>query len=816
MTLPILATKLYRPPPRPRTVLRPQLVERLNASLHGKLTLVSAPAGFGKTTLVSQWAAGLRCPVAWLSLDEADNDLGRFLVYLVAALRTALPGVGEQLLVALQSPQPPAGEAALTGLLNEMAAAPGDMVLVLDDYHVIDSGPIEKALFFLLEHLPANAHVVLATREDPRLPLARYRARGLLTELRAGDLRFSPPEANGFFNQVMGLSLSDREIQALETRTEGWIAGLQLAAVSLQGQADVDGFIRSFTGSHRFVMDYLVEEVLQQQPEAIQNFLLCTSVLERMCAALCDAVLCSPAISGQAALQYLEQANLFIMPLDDTRQWYRYHRLFADLLRQRLGQQQPDGAAEIHRRASLWYAAHDLDQEAFHHAVAAGDMDLAARLVQGKGMPLHFRGAVNPVLSWLQSLPAADLDARPGLWVMYASALSMTGQLDGVEPRLQAAEAALSNADHDEESKNLTGHIAAIRALIAATQNRVEDIITQSQRALEYLHPENLSVRTATVWKLGIAYQIQGDRDAAGRAYREAVDAGQASGNFIIALSAGIGLGSVQETDTQLHQAAQTYQNALDQAGEQPLPVAGQAQLGLARIYYQWNDLERAQNHAQVCLDLTRQAMGMDSYAAGQVFMAHLDLARGDVTGALAHATEAEQFARRYDFPRRLPAVAGVRGLALLRHGDVDGAARLAGQYELPILQARVYLAAGEAARALEVLETLCQQAQARAWADERLAAGLLRALACQAVGQVEQAVSGLGVALSLARPGGFVRIFIDEGAPMAQLLSQAAAAGIEPAYVAGLLAAWRAEQPGEADQQAGLHAGQALLEPLS
>ena len=337
MPAPILATKLYIPPSRRSLVLRPRLVERLNDGLAAgnRLTLISAPAGFGKTTLVCEWVAGCGRPVAWLSLDAGDSDPSRFLTYLIAALQTVAPGVGGGVLAVLQSPQPPPLESTLTALLNDVTGIERDVVLVLDDCHVLDGKPLDDALAFLVEHLPPQLHLVIATREDPTLPLARLRARSQLTEVRGADLRFTPDEAAEFLRQVMGLDLSTDEIAALEARTEGWIAGLQLAAISLQGRADAAGFIRSFAGSHHFVLDYLVEEVLGRQPELVQAFLLRTSILDRLCGPLCDAVLLDASAPGQETLEYLERANLFIVPLDNERRWYRYHHLFADLLRQR-------------------------------------------------------------------------------------------------------------------------------------------------------------------------------------------------------------------------------------------------------------------------------------------------------------------------------------------------------------------------------------------------------------------------------------------------------------------------------------------------
>src|SRR6266702_5669600 len=449
MSTPILATKLYIPRLRPNVVSRPRLIERLNEGLHGKLILIAAPAGFGKTTLVSQWLAAGPRPTAWLSLDEGENDPTRFLTYLVAALQTIAATLGEGALGVLQSPQPPPTEAILTALLTDLTTIQDQFVLVLDDYHVIEAKPIDQVLTYLVEHLPPHMHLVITTREDPQLPLARLRARGHLTEVRTADLRFTPSEAAAFLNQVMGLPLSAEDIAALERRTEGWIAGLQLAALSMQGHEDAASFIRSFTGSHHFVLDYLLEEVLGQQSERMQRFLLRTSILDRMSGPLCDAVVLDPSISGQSALEYLEHANLFIIPLDNERRWYRYHHLFAELLRQRLRQRSASSTGdevwdvtEWHSCASAWYEDHGLSIEAFHHAAAAHDVERAARLVEGKGMPLQFRGAVVPVLHWLKSLPKTVLDARPWLWARYASLLLVNGQTTGVEEKLQAAEAA--------------------------------------------------------------------------------------------------------------------------------------------------------------------------------------------------------------------------------------------------------------------------------------------------------------------------------------------------------------------------------------
>ena len=824
MPTPILATKLYIPPLRPKVVIRPRLLERLNEGLHRNLILISAPAGFGKTTLVSEWVLGCQRPTAWLSLDEGENDPTRFLTYLVAALQTIAATIGEGVSGVLHSPQPPPTEAILTALLNDITTIKDHFVLVFDDYHVIDAQPVDHALTFLLEHLPPHMHLVIATREDPPLPLARLRVGGQLTELRVTDLRFTHSEAAAFLNQVMGLNLSAEDIAALERRTEGWIAGLQLAAISLQGQQDATSFIRSFTGSHHFVLDYLIEEVLGQQPERIQTFLLRTSILDRLCGPLCDAVLLALSASGQATLEYLEHANLFIIPLDNERRWYRYHQLFADLLRQRLHQSiasSPGDAEspvnELHIRASVWYEDHGQEIEAFHHAVAANDVERAERLIEGKGIPLHFRGAVTAILNWLESLPTTVLNARPWLWARYASLLLVNGQTTGVEEKLQAAEAALQGTEPDDKTRNLVGQIAAARATLALTRYQVETMLAQSRRALEYLHPNNLSFRATAHWTLGFAYILQGDRAAARRALTSAISLSQASGDIFTTILATIGLGNVQEADNQLSLAAETYQRVLQLAGDQPLQIIYEAHLGLARVLYEWNDLDEASQHGRQSLHLARQyERVIDRFVLCEVLLARLKLAQGDVAGAAALLAEASQSARQQNFVYRMPEVAAAQVLTLLRQGHLAAAAQLAQTHGLPLSQARVHLAQGDPSAALAVLEPWRRQVEAKGWEDERLKVMVLQAVALQAHGEQDQAVHLLCDALALAETGGFIRLFVDEGRPMAHLLSEAAAIGMLPDYLGKLLAVCEAEEQQREDTSSLPPPAQPLIEPLS
>ncbi|MCX6047986.1 MAG: LuxR C-terminal-related transcriptional regulator [Chloroflexi bacterium] len=842
MPLDLLATKLFVPPVRAHLVPRLRLLDRLQQSIQGKLTLISAGAGFGKSTLVSAWVAipSVQRPVAWLSLDAGDSDPVHFLTYLVAALQTIAPTLGAGIMDLLQGPQPPretAGrEAILTTLINELTTFPDHFVLVLDDYHLIEAAPnggclpgallgaVDTALTFLLDHLPPRMHLVIITREDPSLPLARLRARGDLSELRAADLRFTEAETAEFLNQGMGLSLSVADIAALEARTEGWIAGLQLAALSLQGQHDATHFIQSFTGSHHFVLDYLVEEVLERQPASVQTFLLRTSILDRLCGPLCDAVLRDPAADGQATLAYLEHANLFLVPLDNERRWYRYHHLFADLLRQRLHQHATSSTendnervTEYHSRASQWYEDQGLTFEAFQQATAAQDIERAARLIEGEGLPRHFRSTVTIILDWLASLPMRELDARPALWWRYASLLLVNGQTAGVEERLQASEAAMQGTAADDKTRPLIGQIAAVRAVLAVTRYQVETMLTQSRRALAYLPLTNRALRATASWTLGVAYQQQDNRAAAQHAFTASIELSQACGEIFTTVLATIGLADLQIAENQLYGAAETYQRVLQLLGDSPLPVACEAHRDLAQIYYEWNDLAAAERHGRQSLHLARQyGPVIDRFVICEVFLARLKLAQGDVTGAAALLVEASQSAHTHNFVQRVPEVAAVQVLTLLRQGNLATAAQLAELHDLPISQARVYLARGDPAAALAVLDPLRQQMEAKGWADERLKVLVLQAVAHQAHGEKDAAVQMIGDALALAKMGGFIRLFVDEGPPMARLLSEVAVRGIAPDYTQQLLAAF--SPVGVSQPHPGRIAGRpsALVEPLS
>ena len=801
MASPILVTKLYFPAPRPNLVPRPDLIKCLDQGLNCKLTLISAPAGFGKTTLVTEWLqqhirddASPLSHVAWFSLDEGDNDLVRFLTYFTEALNR-LPGrdsqVGDGVLSMLQSPQPPPAATILITLINEIAVIPSKIALVLDDYHLIEALPVHEAINFLIENQPPNFHLVIATREDPPLSLSRLRVRDQMTELRAADLRFTSTEAADFLNHVMGLNLSPDDIAELETRTEGWIAGLQLAAISMRGKGDASKFIKSFSGSHRLVLDYLIEEVLNQQPENIQAFLLKTSILDRFTGSSCDSL--TGQDNGQETLEVLERANLFIVSLDEERRWYRYHHLFTELLQQRLRQTDQDQIPLLHRKASEWYEENGYGLEAFQHAAAANDVERAERLIEGEGgLSLTFRGAVMPVLNWLRSLETAVLDATPSLWVTYAMTLLTTGEIAGVEEKLQAAEAAIQETELDDKTRDLIGRIADTRGTMAVAQHQTENLIRQSRRALEYLHSDNLTYRTATTWKLGFAYELQGDRMAAKKAYTEAISISQASGNVYTHILATVGLGNMQMADNLLHLAAETYRYALQLVGDRPIPVACRVNLSLARIFYEWNNLDDAQEYGQLSLKQGRSFSDFsDIYLEAQLFLASLKLTLGDVIGADTLISEVKQSIRQHNFTRLIPDLEAVQIRSLIAQGKLKAANDLVETHQHPINGARVHLAQDNPTHALAALEPMRQQAEAMNWQDDQLKVMVLQSVAYNTAGEHERALQVLENALATAEPNRFIRIFVDEGSPMASLLYEALQREIHPAYVQRLLAAF-------------------------
>jgi LuxR family maltose regulon positive regulatory protein len=850
MSTPILTTKLYVPPPRPHAVLRPRLTGRLNEGLHRKLTLISAPAGFGKTTLLGEWVAGCERPAAWLSLDEADSDPTRFLSYLVAALQTIAPNIGEGVLGALRSPQPPPTESILTSLLNEISTVPDDFVLVLDDYHVVDSGAVDDALAFVLEHLPPRMHLIISTREDPQLPLARLRARGQLGELRAADLRFTPSEAAEFLEGVMGLDLSAEDIAALEDRTEGWIAGLQLAALSMRGREDVAGFIRAFAGDNRYVVDYLVEEVLQRQPERVRSFLLQTSILERLSGPLCDAV--TDQEEGNALLEALERGNLFVVPLDDRRHWFRYHHLFADVLRARLMEEQPDRAPTLHRRASEWYERNGSPTDAIRHALAAEDFERAAGLVELAALEM-LGSSQETLYRWLMALPDEVVRARPVLSVYYAFALLGRGGFEAFDAHLRDAERWLDTSAETSERReapsvemvvvdevafrSLPGTIAVARAYHAGALGDVFCAADHARRALDLLPDDDHLWRGAAASLLGIAYWTSGDLEAAYRSFADGVSHQQMTGHVRFQIAVTYILADIRIAQGRLNEAVRTYEQSLQLATEQGEPVWGTANLyvGLSELHRERGDLEAAKQHLLRSKELDEHGGLPETRYRWYVAMARIKEAQGDLDGALDLLDEAERQYVESPDPDVRP-VAALKTRVWVAQGRLTEALGwtrergLSAHDDLSYLRefehitlARVLLARYKSDReersiheAMGLLEHLLKAAEAGGRMGSVIEILVLQALAHEAQGDSSTALVPLERALSLAEPEGYVRIFVDEGLPMARLLYEALSQGVESDYIRRLLAAFPVAESEQTASSPMRGSKSELVEPLS
>jgi len=855
---PLLETKLFVPRPRRGLVARPRLSERLDRGGASKLMLVSAPAGFGKTTLLAEWlAAGPAAPTsqryaAWLSLEKSDNDPASFWTYVIAALQTVAPGVGASALTLLQEPQPVPITTVLTPLLNDLGAIASDLVLVLDDYHVIDAREVQDGMEFLLDHLPPQLHLVIASRADPALPLSRLRGRGDLVEVRAADLRFTPDEAAAYLREVMGLVLTARDVAALEERTEGWIAALQLAALSMQGRDDIAGFIAGFAGDDRYIVDYLAEEVLARQPEQVRSFLLQTSILDRLSGPLCDAV--TGQDGGRAMLEALDRGNLFLVPLDDRRQQYRYHHLFADVLRARVLDEQPGRVAELHTRASQWYERNGDRSEAIRHALAGEDFERAADLVE-LAIPALRRGRQYVTLRlWLEAIPEELIKVRPVLSVGYAGALMVRGEAEGVEARLLDAERWLdastgqgTPAAHrspaemvvvdEKEFRGLPSAIAMYRAGQALVLGDVAGTMTQARRALDLVGQDDHLGRGSPAALLGLAYWTSGDLDAALRWYADAMASLEKAGHLSDVIGCSIAVADIRLVQGRLREAMSTYERGLHHAtaqGAPPLRGAADMHVGMSLLLRERNDLEAAVQHLQTGKELGEYAGLPQNPYRWRVAMARIREAEGDLDGALELLNEAE---RVYDGDfspnvRPVPALRARVWVALGRMGEALGWVREQGlsvEDDLSYLRefehitlARVLLArhtTEPAQRSLHeatrLLERLLQAAEDGGRTGSVIEILVLQALARQMQGDIPVALASLRRALMLSEPEEYVRVFVDEGPPMAILLRAAVRVargehrGIAASYVRRILAA--------VDNNGDLTpVRQGLIEPLS
>jgi LuxR family maltose regulon positive regulatory protein len=853
----LLATKLFIPPTRPELVPRPRLIDQLNASAYPgcKLILISAPAGFGKTTLVSEWvqAMGRATPpmaIAWLSLDEGDNDPTRFLAYFIAALNQAKgieAEIGKGSLSMLQSPQPPPTKAVLTTLINEIASIPDRMILVLDDYHVIESTQVDDVLTFLLEYLPPQIHLVIATREDPHLPLPRLRARGQMTELRAANLRFTSAEAAEFLNQTTGLSLSTEEIAALETRTEGWIAGLQLAAISMRGRDDAADLIKSFTGSHRYVLDYLIEEVLNRQTQHVQNFLLQTAILNRLTGSLCDTV--TDQKNSQAILEMLARANLFIVPLEEEHRWYRYHHLFADLLRQRLRQTTPEQVPELQIRASKWFEKNELIDEAIEYSMRAEAYERSAQLIEEHVSALWQRNEHGKLQHWLALLPIELIYSKPQLCVFQAMYQFPNGQLKEANLSLQAIEQALeSNHDRrlespnsdqeallsDKDERRLRGQVAAIRAFMASyTQEDMQKVIQHARQALEYLTEQELAWRSPTLITLGDAYESQGQMVAAHKVRLEALATGKASGDTYIFIVVNLRLAEILRQQGKLQQVIGICEHMMkkaDESGISETPLVGLL-LGIwGEVLAEINDLDRAIDLTKKGVKLTARGGDVWYNVLSNLYLVRVLFSSGDIPGVEDVIHSMENTARESDlYLLALHQLSAWQARSWLVKGKLEIASRWAGERELDpdaeltylhemenITYARILIAQKQFDEAIGLLQRLLEATEIGGRISRMIEILTLQALVYQAKGEPSQAISTLEQALNLAGPEGFIRTFVDEGLPMARLLYEALDREIAPDYVRRLLAAFPVTKPkGTASIKSQVDQSE-LIEPLS
>jgi LuxR family maltose regulon positive regulatory protein len=864
----LLQTKLHAPRLRPNLVPRHHLIEVLNQGLAtgGKLSLISAPAGFGKTTLVSEWIAGSRRPVAWLSLDEADSDFTRFLTYFIAALQTLelsknsvsaaeepAPPLGKRVLGMLASPQPAPTESILTTLINEIATIRGEFALVLDDYHVVNAPPIDQALTFLLEHLPPQLHLIITTREDPLLPLPRLRVRGLLTELRAADMRFTVEETAVFLNQLMGLDLSVEEVAALESRTEGWIAGLQLAALSMRGRDDVHGFIRAFTGDDRYIVDYLVEEVLQGQPEHIRQFLLQTSILDRLNGPLCDAVRFGAAEipqgekEGSSLLESLERSNLFVVPLDDKRRWYRYHHLFADVLQAHLMKEQPEEIGLLHQRAGRWYEENELTADAVHHALAAQDFERVARIIELAWARMDADRQSATWLGWLKKVPDELVRTRPVLNIGYAWSLLDAGELEAAELRLQVAEQGLRTQSDQVVSDDLVvvdqaefhvlpGTIAAARTYLALALDDMPGALEHAQQALDLLPEDDHQRRGTPAALLGLGFWAGGDLTSALDYFTRAMTSYERAGNFLYVITGAYVLADMKLAQGHLREAIRLCEESLQLAEAHGDPVLrGSADLytGLSELALEQNDLAAAKAHLRQSKELGQEAMLPRWHYRWRVAQAKINVAEGNLDEALDSLDDAELQYVRGPVPD-VRATAAIKARVKTAQGRLAEAQRWADEQGLSVDDELSYLREFDhmtlarlriaqyrrdgtehhANEALALLERLLQAAEADGRMGSVLAILIQQAMAHEAQGDIPAALEPLVRAVALAEPEGYVRIFVDEGQPMAALLEKMKAENRgHQAYIAQLLAAFGTDTVGDPPPVA---CPQPLVEPLS
>jgi LuxR family maltose regulon positive regulatory protein len=806
----LLVTKLYTPPARKNIVPRQRLLQVLNDAWKQdkKLILVSASAGYGKTTLVTEWVRATQTKSAWLSLDEADNDPARFLAYLIAALKLIDISIGEKTQVMLQSPQPLPPEVVLTTLVNEIAASPISFVLVLDDYHLIQTLPIHNQLDFLVEHQPPQMHLVIITREDPPLPLARLRARGQMIEIRQKDLRFYPEECADFLQHVMGLELTADDITTLERRTEGWIVGLQLAAISMQGHEDLSNFIEAFTGSSHYILDYLIEEVFEQQAIETRDFLLKTSILNRLCGPLCDFVV--NRTGSHELLDDLEHANLFIVPLDQTHTWYRYHRLFAELLQQRLQASETLLVNKLHYLASQWFAAEGFIPEAIHHALKASEWEQAASLINSNIVPMLRSGELLTLIGWIKALPDEVIFVRPELCQNYGWTLTLTGQIDAANVYLQQAEKIA------RDNEDLLGPILVARAYHLRVCGDVQQAIEYAHRALSILPQSDALSRGLAALTLGLAYWNLGDYQESEQAFVEVDRTAQQSGNHYARMTALSYLANIQAVYGHLHRAAELCQQVIETGGQSP--SVAPAHIELATLYYEWNQLDLASQEVQIGIEQSQHTgnplIQCDGYRIGAII--HQGL--GEPETALSTLKKADQLVENQQVsPLARLRIAACHVQIALAQDNLTAAQFWAQQVTdatgtplfdpcLGLTPINLLIARNMKSEASQRLNDLFDTACRKGCGSGMVEVRLLQALAADSS---EDSLQFLQEALKLAQPEGFMRTFLDKGKPVKLLLERLKAqGGMLKEYIHILLSSF--------GESSGIPIPQALVEPLS
>ena len=850
----LLTTKLFIPSVRQELVSRSHLIERLNEGLHHKLALISAPAGFGKTTLVSEWVEQLHFNspkedqnenrIAWLSLDESDNDPARFLTYFIAALQMIDSSMGQKAQAVFQSQQRILVEPILTTLVNDITQLSDplsedsnkDFVLVLDDYHLIEEPSVHQAIEFLLEHQPRQFHLVILTRVDPPLHLSRLRVRNQMIEIRGNNLHFSVNEVDVFLNEIMKLDLTLDEIALVEARTEGWIAGLQLAALSLQGQTNRYDFIRAFSGDDRHVVDFLLDEVLLRQPEEVRRFLLRTSVLGRMCGPLCDAVVNLPdeesTLNGQGFLEYLDKANLFIVPLDNQRNWYRYHHLFTEVLLHRLRQTEFSQLPTLHLRASKWYEAEGDYDSALNHSLAAGDLERAVQLVEQYALHLLVHSRLTRLKKWYEALPQELVHSRPKLCIYRGWLHILIGTVEDANRCVQETEQLLSSAAPQDktEEQEVLGLIYGLKARIALKIGELRKADEFANQTLDYIIKRSPIHSHVAIIK-GLAAFWDGDIEKADQSLREAVTVSQECDHRFMTVESTIWLGYIQTLQGQLHQAIKLYRDALqfaDLGDNRKLPIAGSAYIGMALIEREWNNLDVAESLLMDGYDMCNL---FGNPQAWHIALAHVKSAQGNLVDAFNEIKIAEQldtgsevaFAHlNIDIGRvRLWLSPGERNLAeAVRWAEDSG---LTTDDMLTFSQriayttlARVLIAQGEMDKAYGLLDRLRDDADSSGRNGDLIEILALQALSLQAQDDTDKALTTLVRAFSLSEAGGYTRIFVDEGPPMAGLLYEALSRGIAPNYVRRLLAAFPNTEPEQTDPTEFSAPKSEWIEPLS